>query len=127
MPDAIAMIHNAGGLAVLAHPGAAGTRERLTALVAIGLDGVEVMHPGHSPSDTTRLRTLCEQLGLVVSGGSDWHGASDGARTIGMMRVPEEWLARHPSMRDESRRPGIHRQKRCLARFAPGNRCRASS
>ncbi len=94
MPDAIAMIHAAGGLAVLAHPGGAGTRERLTALAALGLDGVEVKHPSHSPSDVTRLRTLSEQLGLVVSGGSDWHGAADGPRTIGMMQVPEEWLAR---------------------------------
>ena len=94
MPDAIAMIHDAGGLAVLAHPGGAGTRERLTALAALGLDGVEVKHPGHSPADTNRLLTLCEQLGLVVSGGSDWHGAADGPRTIGMMQVPEEWLAR---------------------------------
>lgn len=94
MPDAIAMIHAAGGLAVLAHPGPAGTRERLVALAAIGLDGVEVKHPGHSPSDTTRLRALCDQLGLLPSGGSDWHGAAEGPRTIGMMQVPPEWLAR---------------------------------
>jgi 3',5'-nucleoside bisphosphate phosphatase len=94
MPDAIAMIHAAGGLAVLAHPGAAGTRERLASLASIGLDGVEVRHPGHSPADTNRLLTLCEQLGLVASGGSDWHGAAEGPRTIGMMQVPEEWLAR---------------------------------
>ena len=94
MPDAIAMVHAAGGLAVLAHPGGAGTRERLTALAAQGLDGVEVKHPSHSPSDTNKLRTLCEQLGLVISGGSDWHGAADGPRTIGMMQVPEEWLSR---------------------------------
>jgi predicted metal-dependent phosphoesterase TrpH len=94
MRDAIAMIHAAGGLAVLAHPGGAGSRERLTALMALGLDGVEVMHPGHSPSDTARLRTLSEQLGLIASGGSDWHGAAEGPRTIGMMQVPAEWLAR---------------------------------
>jgi predicted metal-dependent phosphoesterase TrpH len=94
MPDAIAMIHAAGGLAVLAHPGGAGTRERLTALAAQGLDGVEVKHPSHSPADVTRLRSLSEQLGLVVSGGSDWHGAAEGPRTIGMMQVPEDWLAR---------------------------------
>jgi predicted metal-dependent phosphoesterase TrpH len=94
MAHAIAMIHEAGGLAVLAHPGAGGTRERLTALTALGLDGVEVKHPSHSSGDQTRLRTLSEQLGLVVSGGSDWHGAADGPRTIGMMQVPEDWLAR---------------------------------
>jgi predicted metal-dependent phosphoesterase TrpH len=94
MADAIRMIHSAGGLAVLAHPGGGGTRERIIALAAQGLDGIEVKHPGHSPSDTTRLRGLCEQLALVPSGGSDWHGAADGPRVIGMMQVPAEWLAR---------------------------------
>jgi predicted metal-dependent phosphoesterase TrpH len=93
MPDAIAMIHAAGGLAVLAHPGGSGTRDRLEALVAVGLDGVEVKHPGHSSSDTARLKGLVELLGLVASGGSDWHGAEEGPRTIGMMQVPPEWLA----------------------------------
>jgi predicted metal-dependent phosphoesterase TrpH len=98
MPDAIAMIHAAGGLAVLAHPGAGGSRERIEALRALGLDGVEVKHPSHSSSDTTRLRGLCEQFGLVPSGGSDWHGAADGPRTIGMMQVPMEWLARQDAL-----------------------------
>jgi predicted metal-dependent phosphoesterase TrpH len=98
MPDAIAMIHAAGGLAVLAHPGGGGTRERIEALRALGLDGVEVKHPSHSSSDTTRLRGLCEQFGLVPSGGSDWHGAAEGPRTIGMMQVPMEWLARQDAM-----------------------------
>ncbi len=94
MRDAIAMIHAAGGLAVLAHPGSGGTRERIEALGTLGLDGIEVKHPSHSSSDTARLRGLCEQFGLVMSGGSDWHGAADGPRTIGMMQVPAEWLAR---------------------------------
>lgn len=93
MRDAIAMIHAAGGLAVLAHPGGAATRERLEALGAQGLDGVEVRHPSHSSSEIARIRALCDQLGMVPSGGSDWHGASEGPRTIGMMQVPGEWLA----------------------------------
>lgn len=90
--EAIAMIHDAGGLAVLAHPAASGTRERLTTLHAQGLDGVEVRHPSHSASDISRLTALAGELDLVPSGGSDWHGASDGPRTIGMMQVPAEWL-----------------------------------
>ena len=94
MGDAIRMIHTAGGLAVLAHPGAGGTRERIAALVALGLDGLEVKHPGHSPNDVTRLMSFCDQMSLVPSGGSDWHGAADGPRTIGMMNVPAEWLTR---------------------------------
>lgn len=92
--EAIALVHDAGGVAVLAHPGAAGTRARLEALRADGLDGVEVLHPGHSSDDIARLSTLAEHLDLVPSGGSDWHGARNGPRVIGCMRVPELWLAR---------------------------------
>jgi predicted metal-dependent phosphoesterase TrpH len=94
MVDAIDMIHRAGGLAVLAHPGHSGSRARLEALAAQGMDGVEVLHPSHGAEDVARLRTLADHLGLVPSGGSDWHGSLDGPRTLGSMRVPDEWLAR---------------------------------
>lgn len=92
MVDAIGLIRRAGGLAVLAHPAQSGTRERLAALVASGLDGVEVLHPSHSWDDSQRLDALATEFKLARSGGSDWHGASDGARTLGMMRVPAQWL-----------------------------------
>jgi 3',5'-nucleoside bisphosphate phosphatase len=93
MADAIAMIHRAGGLAVMAHPGRAGTQARLETLAAAGMDGVEVLHPSHGAEDLARLRAVADHLGLLPSGGSDWHGASDGPRTLGAMRVPAEWLA----------------------------------
>jgi hypothetical protein len=92
--DAITLIHRAGGLAVLAHPASAGTRERIEAFARDGIDGVEVRHPSHSAEDISRLAALVEHYSLVPSGGSDWHGATDGPRTLGMMRVPAEWLAR---------------------------------
>jgi 3',5'-nucleoside bisphosphate phosphatase len=92
MRDAIAMIHRAHGLAILAHPAQSGTRERVAGLVSEGLDGVEVLHPSHSWEDSQRLDALVTEFKLVRSGGSDWHGAVDGARTLGMMRVPAQWL-----------------------------------
>ncbi len=92
--EAIALVHEAGGLAVLAHPGAGATRERLDTLRAQGLDGVEVLHPGHSAEDIARITTLADHLDLVPSGGSDWHGAKSGPRVIGSMHVPESWLVR---------------------------------
>jgi hypothetical protein len=94
MSDAIAMIHDAGGLAVLAHPGAGGTRARIEALVGVGLDGVEVKHPSHSSEDSARLLALVEHFRLVPSGGSDWHGLPDGGRSLGGMHVPLAWLGR---------------------------------
>ena len=92
--DAIALIHRAGGLAVLAHPSHTGTRERIEAFVNQGIDGVEVRHPSHSADDTARLLALVDHFSLVPSGGSDWHGAAEGPRTLGMMRVPADWLSR---------------------------------
>jgi predicted metal-dependent phosphoesterase TrpH len=94
IPDAIALVHRSGGLAVLAHPGADGNRARLEPLVEAGLDGVEVRHPSHSAEDMLRLQALADFFDLVPSGGSDWHGALTGPRTIGNMRVPHEWLLR---------------------------------
>ena len=92
--DAIGLIHRAGGLAVLAHPAHSGTRERIAGFVAQGMDGVEVRHPSHSADDIARLSALVDHFSLVPSGGSDWHGAAEGARVLGMMRVPAEWLKR---------------------------------
>ena len=92
--DAIAIAHEAGALAIWAHPGDGGRREQLEPLVAAGLDGIEIRHPGHSGEDMKRLHALTDFFGLVPSGGSDWHGASEGPRRLGMMNVPSEWLDR---------------------------------
>lgn len=92
--DAIDIAHEAGGLAIWAHPGDGGRRERLEPLVAAGLDGLEVRHPSHSSEDIKRLQALADFFGLVPSGGSDWHGAADGPRRLGIMSVPATWLER---------------------------------
>lgn len=92
--DAIAIAHDAGALAIWAHPGDGGRREKLEPLVAAGLDGVEIRHPSHSGEDIKRLQALNDFFGLVPSGGSDWHGATEGPRRLGMMNVPAEWLER---------------------------------
>jgi 3',5'-nucleoside bisphosphate phosphatase len=103
MREAITLVHEAGGIAVLAHPGAAATRARLEELRALGLDGVEVRHPGHSAEDIARIGALANHLELLPSGGSDWHGASEGQRTIGCMNVPESWLEKQDAFLRERR------------------------
>lgn len=90
--DGIRIIHDAGGIAVYAHPGSDGRREKVEPLVAAGLDGIEVRHPSHSREDELRLASLAAFFGLVVSGGSDWHGAMHGGRVLGAMQVPASWL-----------------------------------
>ena len=102
--DAIRLVHDADGIAVLAHPGPDGKRERLEWFQRLGLDGVEVRHPSHSAEDETRLRELTTTLGLLPSGGSDWHGAQAGQRVLGCMHVTAEWLARQDDVIASRRR-----------------------
>jgi predicted metal-dependent phosphoesterase TrpH len=96
--EAISIAHEAGGLAIWAHPGSDGRRARLEPLVALEIDGVEVRHPGHMLEDINRLAALTEFFGLVPSGGSDWHGLAEGTRTIGAMRIPAAWLERQAAL-----------------------------
>jgi predicted metal-dependent phosphoesterase TrpH len=73
--EAIAAIHEAGGLSVWAHPSLDDT-QRFPALRHLGLDGVEVLRPGLAPVTSSALEHAARDAGLVVSGGSDWHGGS---------------------------------------------------
>lgn len=72
--QAMAMIHDAGGLAVWAHPRAEVFRAEIQGMAAAGLDGVECWRPRTLPVDTRLFVETAERLGLLVSGGSDWHG-----------------------------------------------------
>ena len=92
--EGIALVHRAGGLAVWAHPGDHATSARVATLAEMGLDGVEVLHPGHPPVITQKLFAIVEAAGLLPSGGSDWHGTHDGARRLGGQLVPKAWLDR---------------------------------
>jgi 3',5'-nucleoside bisphosphate phosphatase len=104
--DAIQLLHAAGGIAVLAHPGRDGTRARLETAQRLGLDGVEVRHPSHNAEDEARLRALADHLQLVPSGGSDWHGATEGTRVLGSMRVPAAWAERQAARAQAYRSAG---------------------
>lgn len=75
-------IHAAGGRAVLAHPGVVFPTERLSVFekhlcgaLELGLDGVECYYPRHDPSVTRRCLDICNVRGLMITAGSDCHGA----------------------------------------------------
>jgi predicted metal-dependent phosphoesterase TrpH len=75
---AIALVREAGGVPVLAHPRSPGyeiTDEVITRLAAVGLAGLEVFHPDHDDPERSLLTALASRLGLVMTGGSDDHGA----------------------------------------------------
>jgi 3',5'-nucleoside bisphosphate phosphatase len=72
--DAIALIHDSGGVAVWAHPRPETFDAQLLRLVDMGLDGVECFRPRCPPHEAVRLEAVARELALLVTGGSDWHG-----------------------------------------------------
>ena len=77
--EAIRLIKEAGGVAIIAHPfaslrGRIISPEYLESLVEAGLDGIEIDHRDHNEGERDSLREMTRRFGLIVSGGSDYHG-----------------------------------------------------
>ncbi len=72
--DAVRSVREAGGLAVLAHPGVFKNQRLLTYLLELGIQGIEAYHPCNSPEDTAWCLQKAQKYGLIVTGGSDCHG-----------------------------------------------------
>ena len=87
-------VHQAGGLVSAAHLKDRGSHAVLQRLKGEGLDAVETRHPSHAGDTRTNLTEYAERLGLLRTGGSDWHGGEGDAThgTIGSEQVPLEWL-----------------------------------
>lgn len=92
--QAIDLIHEACGLAVLAHPGFAATRNVLSALLRLPFDGIEVYHSQHSPGQVTQFQQLAKEHDLLVTGGSDCHGHAKTDPDMGTVQVPYERYVR---------------------------------
>jgi hypothetical protein len=86
--EAIDLIHRAGGLAVLAHPGLNHLDHLIGQLVAAGMDGLECFHTKHSTAISEHYLEIADQHQLLVTGGSDCHGMSKGRPLIGTIRLP---------------------------------------
>jgi predicted metal-dependent phosphoesterase TrpH len=91
--SAIELIHQAGGVAVLAHPKLANCDKLIPDLVEAGLDGLEVYHTRHSWQDVAKYRKMAGELGLLITGGSDCHGpGGKGEVLMGQILVDGECL-----------------------------------
>lgn len=79
--EVVGAVKAAGGVSVIAHAGDRGRNRRLLsdaqieALVDDGLDGLEVWHRGNDPDQRRRLLSIAHRRGLLLTGGSDWHGS----------------------------------------------------
>jgi len=92
--DAIQLVHGAGGVIVLAHPGLISDTGIPLQLFAQGLDGLEVYHSRHSPSQSARFLDLVRQHHRLGTGGSDCHGMLKGEPLMGRVQFSGEDLDR---------------------------------
>jgi predicted metal-dependent phosphoesterase TrpH len=94
----VSVIHQAGGLASLAHPSLYDDDQRLERWVHAGLDAIEAYHSEHDEIDVARYRALAERWQLLLTGGSDYHGDVRRARSrLGHVTLPEADFQRFQS------------------------------
>ena len=110
--EAIHFIREAGGVAVVAHPNTLGVNGSkafevlLLQLIREGLEGIEVHYPEHSPAETAQYKFLAEKHGLVITGGTDYHGIEGTDLDIGVgrgdMKLPYSILENLSAVRNRS-------------------------
>ena len=99
-PEVFGRIHDAGGIVSLAHPGLLERDQWIDAYAASGLDALEAYHSDHDEEDTARYLSMAERLGLLVSGGSDFHGdAAHGGGRPGGVTLPRDHYERLRALR----------------------------
>ena len=88
--QAIKLIRNVGGVAVLAHPFILNSDELIAEFAHCGLQGLEVYYPEHSQSQVNFYLDLAKKLDLLVTGGSDFHGSAKPEIKLGAIKIPLE-------------------------------------
>jgi len=92
--EAIRFVRGASGLAFVAHPGFyLDDMDGFNELLDETFDGIEVFHSQHTPETAQRLVRIAQERGLLMSGGSDFHGF-EGRDSLGEPKVPYEYFAR---------------------------------
>lgn len=94
--EALALVRAAGGVTVFAHPratkrGRTVPDELIAALAAAGLGGLEADHDDHSPAEREHVRGLARELGLVVTGSSDFHGSNKTVQLGACTTAPDQY------------------------------------
>lgn len=90
--EAVETVLKAGGVPVFAHPGISEKDEIIPELVAKGLAGIEVYYSRHSDQQVSHYRSICEKYGLLLTGGSDFHGSLVRDIALGAVTVPDSDL-----------------------------------
>ncbi|MFQ6114277.1 MAG: PHP domain-containing protein [bacterium] len=88
--SAIRLIHSAGGVCSVAHPGLDMNKEDLIMLIKSGVNGIEAIHPKHNKEQARFFSEIARKNGLLITGGSDYHGGRKGNAVLGQFTVSYE-------------------------------------
>lgn len=92
--EAVRLVKEAGGIAVLAHPFTVGDNNTVISMVQElkphGLDGVEAYYKDNTPEQTEAMLAMADEHGLIATGGTDYHGDEAGGERLGGVEVPLE-------------------------------------
>jgi hypothetical protein len=103
--EAVRLIIAAKGIPVYAHPAVSNCDRIIPELMSVGLAGIEVYYTGHKQNQTRHYLNLARKYGLLVTGGSDYHGFKSGREVeLGELTIPDELVDK---LRDEH----LHRNK----------------
>jgi predicted metal-dependent phosphoesterase TrpH len=86
--EVISMVRASGAIPVLAHPGVTRADALIPAMVDSGLLGIEAYHADHTPEQRARYARMADDLGLITSGGTDYHGPQAHNPELGGVEVP---------------------------------------
>lgn len=120
--DVIDEIHNAGGIAVLAHPSLYDNFDEIDKYIEMGLDGIEVWHPEASDEDIEKLSTICKKNKILMTGGSDFHGIY-GRKTVtlGSCSTPDEHVDKLMGYKAKKKRAQRKAEKELAAKQTEEN------
>ncbi len=89
--EVISLVREAGGAAVLAHPGLCNNDKLVREVIAVGIDGIEAYHTAHTDHQQDKYLEMAEEYRLLATGGSDSHGPGGAIPVaIGSVAVPDE-------------------------------------
>ncbi|MDP8232843.1 MAG: PHP domain-containing protein [Candidatus Zophobacter franzmannii] len=102
----IDIIHNAGGYAVLAHPGKLRNQKLIPEMISDGLDGLETFYPSHNLGQTDMYLKFCHNHNIIPTCGSDFHGKDISSIELGNFTGPEIVNGYVKNMKRQPRREG---------------------
>ncbi len=86
--EIISLIRAAEGIPVFAHPFLSKRDDLIPEMIDVGLMGIEVYHPVHSPAIVEKYKKIASKFNLLITGGSDCHGEAKGKSSIGTLNIP---------------------------------------